>query len=446
MSRLAPGTRSRRVVIALCIWAVCTAVYFAVDFSVARTRLTQHTQFNHFALLADAWLHGRLDLPGPPPGYTENNDFAEHQGRWYVSFPAFPAVLLLPIVKLAGSPENVRDAQFWLWFGGIGPAAIFLMLEKLRRLGHADTGERTNVALALLFAFGTVYFFTAEQGTVWFAAHVVGVALESLFLLFAIGAERPVLAGLCIALAFNTRTPMLPASLFLGLEAVRTSLRSPVPAEGSFGARLAATVRAIAWGPLLRKLVLFSIPLLVVLGICFWHNQARFGRALEFGHKLLTVGWRDRIQKWGLFSYHYFPRNLGIFTSSLPYVNPTPPRVQINTHGLALWFTTPVYLWLLWPRRTGWIWWSLVASVAIVAGMDLLYQNSGWQQFGYRFSNDYAPMLFALLAIGGFRRGAAFWAAAAWSVAINAFGAATFNVDSRWYYTDGTQRIIYQPD
>ena len=30
----------------------------------------------------------------------------------------------------------------------------------------------------------------------------------------------------------------------------------------------------------------------------------------------------------------------------------------------------------------------------------LLYQNSGWRQFGYRFSNDYAVLLFMLIALG----------------------------------------------
>ena len=446
MSRLAPGTRARRVVVAAALWAVCTAVYLAVDLAVARDRVLAHTPYNHFALLADAWLHRSLALPGAPPGYTEMNDFASYGGRWYVSFPAFPAVLILPLVKLAGSPENARDGQFWLWLAGIGPAVLFLFLEKLRRLGHAATGERTNLALAALFAFGTVYFFTAEQGTVWFAAHVVGVALEAAFLLFALEAERPVMAGLCIALAFNTRTSMLPAALFFGLEAVRTSLRAPVPAEGTLASRAAAAARSIDAGKLARKLALVAVPLALGLGIALWHNHARFGDAREFGHKLLTVGWRDRIQKWGLFSYHYLGRNLGIVTSSLPFVSPTPPRLQISTHGLALWLTTPAYLWLLWPRRTGWLWWSLVASVAIVAGMDLLYQNSGWQQFGYRFSNDYAPMLFGMLAIGGFRLGGGFWAAGLWAIAVNAFGAATFNAQSQWYYNDTSQRTIYQPD
>ena len=35
----------------------------------------------------------------------------------------------------------------------------------------------------------------------------------------------------------------------------------------------------------------------------------------------------------------------------------------------------------------------------------LFYQNSGWVQFGYRFSLDYMVFLIALLAVGGNRLG-----------------------------------------
>ena len=56
------------------VYLACTAVYFAC---APRQLWTEHTKFNHYALLADAWLHHRLDLGHPPPAYTQNNDFAE---------------------------------------------------------------------------------------------------------------------------------------------------------------------------------------------------------------------------------------------------------------------------------------------------------------------------------------------------------------------------------
>ena len=64
---------------------------------------------------------------------------------------------------------------------------------------------------------------------------------------------------------------------------------------------------------------------------------------------------------------------------------------------------------------------------AAVALLDLLYQNSGWIQFGYRFSLDYSVSLFALLALGGRRFGVGFRALLRWRCAVNLFGAITFD-------------------
>src|SRR5690348_7598681 len=99
----------RRLLIALAIYALTTALFFA---TTAPERLHGHTPYNHFALLADAWLHGRLDLGHPPPAYTGNNDFATDGARWFVSFPPFPALLIAPLVKLVGSAEGVADGRF----------------------------------------------------------------------------------------------------------------------------------------------------------------------------------------------------------------------------------------------------------------------------------------------------------------------------------------------
>ena len=98
-----PGSRRRRVALAAVVYLVAIAVFAGL---AGPERLAEHTQYNHYALLADAWLHGRQDLAKGPPAYAMNNDFAEFKGKTYISFPPFPAVLMLPFVKVAGSPEN----------------------------------------------------------------------------------------------------------------------------------------------------------------------------------------------------------------------------------------------------------------------------------------------------------------------------------------------------
>ncbi|MFO0616507.1 MAG: hypothetical protein U0414_28195 [Polyangiaceae bacterium] len=65
---------ARPLVIALAIYLVVEVAFLLT----AGNLLGAHTPFNHFALLADAWLHGRLDLGGPPPaapGTTTSRSF-----------------------------------------------------------------------------------------------------------------------------------------------------------------------------------------------------------------------------------------------------------------------------------------------------------------------------------------------------------------------------------
>jgi hypothetical protein len=426
------GLQPRRtLLVALAIYTLTTALFLL---TTAPERLHGHTPYNHFALLADAWVHGRLDLGHPPPAYTGNNDFATDGARWFVSFPPFPAVLIAPLVKLAGSPENVSDGRFFAWFGGVAPALLFLTLEKLARTGRSRRSLVENALLALLFAFGTVYWFSSVQGTVWFVAHVVGAALAAAYIYCSLDAAHPVLAGLALGLGFATRTPLGFAFPFFLFEAHRIAKKTD--------ARFA----------LAQSFALFAAPAAAVLAALMWHNRARFGDPLEFGHRLLAIGWRGRIDRWGLFSYHYLGRNLAVVLTDLPFVDPLHVKglapFQINAHGLPLWLTSPFFAWALWPKRTGRLFWALALTALFVAAPSLLYQNSGWIQFGYRFSNDFAPFLILMIAVSGRRLTAPFWALGAAAVTVNAFGALTFQRagSERFYFVDGTQKVLHQPD
>jgi hypothetical protein len=159
---------------------------------------------------------------------------------------------------------------------------------------------------------------------------------------------------------------------------------------------------------------------------------------------MLAIGWRGRIDKWGLFSYHYLGRNLAVVLTDLPFVAP----FQINVHGLPLWLTSPFFAWAFWPKRTDRIYWALALTALCVAAPSLLYQNSGWIQFGYRFSSDFAPFLLIMIAVGGRRLTLPFWALGAAAVAVNALGALTFQRAGyeRFYFVDSSQKVLHQPD
>jgi hypothetical protein len=119
---------------------------------------------------------------------------------------------------------------------------------------------------------------------------------------------------------------------------------------------------------------------------------------------------------------------------------------MISGHGIALWFATPLYLWLLRPKKATFLYWAAGLAALGPLVMNLLYQNSGWFQFGYRFSNDYAIMLFVMLAVGVRKLGRAFWVAAAWAVVWNLFGAATFERDKFSAFYSHDPGAVYPND
>jgi hypothetical protein len=440
-------SRRRTLVLAVGLYALVTAVFALTS---PPTTFTGHTQYNHFALLADAWLHGHLDLGGPPPAYTQYNDFALFQGRYYISFPPFPAALLAPVVALAGGADATRDGLFFLALAGVGPSVLFLALDKLSRTGRSRRTDGENAALALLFALGSVYWFTAVQGTVWYAAHVVGVALTAVYLYASIDAAHPLVAGLAIGLAFGTRAPLGYAFPLFLYEAYRAAVHTDAPPDPDErpGAGGPLRVGRADGRVLFERMAVFAMPASMLLTVLLWHNRARFHDPFEFGHRFLQIGWRPRIEHWGLFSYHYLGRNLGVIFSGLPFTGVPGVPFQINVHGLALWITSPFYAWALWPKRTGALFWALAATALAIAAPILVYQNSGWIQFGYRFSNDFAPFVIAMIAVGGRRLSAPFWLLAAIALVVNGFGAVTFQRApfGRYYFLDGTQRILHQPD
>jgi hypothetical protein len=421
------------------LYLLVTAVLLV---SAPSERLTTHTPFNHFALLAEAWLDGHLHLARGVPEYTGYNDFAVVDGAVHVSFPPFPAVLLLPVVAVAGSADATRDGLVFVLLAGLGPALLYVALARLVEIGRSSRSFAENAALALASAFGTVFWFTAVQGTVWFAAHVVGFALTAGFVVASIDARSPLWAGIALGLAFATRAPLLFLAPFFLLELHERTKRELAAAPGT---------RA-PWYAAGRHLARFAAPVLVVCALLAWHNHARFGDAFEFGHRHLAIAWRPRIERWGLFSLHYFGRNLGVMLASTPFAGSSGVPFRISGHGLALWVTSPFLLVALWPRRlwgarrTSYV--ALACASVAVALPALLYQNTGWLQFGYRFSNDFAPLVVAMIALGRRRLGTTFWALVGLSVLVNAFGALSFQRPGweRYYAYEPTQRVIFEPD
>ncbi len=454
--------RWARIKTPLAVYVLTAGVYVAM----LGTRTQGPTGDNHFAHLAASWLAGQLEVIGNhPPGTndwacfdTATDDICPQSAfyqtgptqHWYVSFPPFPALVLLPFVAIWGT--QVRDAIVWALFAGLSPAFLYVLLRSLSERGASARSPRENLTLTIMYAFGTVFFFVAVQGAVWFAAHVAASVLVPLYLLCALDGRRPALAGLLVGCIFMTRVTMALFALVFVIELMRTYRRPDAPAipsadDAGIARRLRAFFAGVAWRDVFKKLVPFAIPILVIGSLAMWMNEVRWGRPFEFGHRYLIIGWHSRIERWGLLNYHYVSKNLAVFTSSLPWLTANEPHVLVGRHGLALWFTTPPLLLLFFPKtRVDARMVGLYLAAGLVCLSDLMYQNSGWVQFGYRFSLDYMVLLIVLIALGGrpFRGGV--HAAIAFAIVVNTFGAITFDRAWQYYDDDASQERVFQPD
>lgn len=432
----------------------------------AGPRLRIHSDDNHFVYLADAFLHGSLELvrrphhqndwasyetiqlrgesaaklgpevsgfftraPGKPNEFRTLQredvelplrDRGESTRHTFVSFPPMPAILMLPSVALIGYGTN--DVLFTVLFAAFNCVAVFGLMRLLRRRGYSERADADFRWLTVLFAFGSAHLWCAVLGEVWFTALILGVTFQLGFLYFALDARRPLLAGLCMAAAFSTRATLVVAAVFFYLQLF-------FPNDGQRHPRR----------EIIKRFALFSAPCATAGLLLLAYNQARFGDPMEFGHVYLAGGTIPRIRDYGLFHPHFIPRNLAAAFALLPKITTAAPYLKLSKHGMSLLLTTPALLWLfrgLLMRRSARpampsparrrLTLHLTLTTLVIAVPIFLYQNTGWEQFGFRFVLDFLPYLIALLALGTWRLSRAFKIAVVVGILVNAFGAVTF--------------------
>ena len=244
------------------------------------------------------------------------------------------------------------------------------------------------------------------------------------------------------------------------------------------------------------KIALFCIfPLAVGLSL-LWMNVERFENPFEFGHTYLAAGGIARIQKYGLFNYHFLSKNLAAAFVLMPRIQMTDPYVIVSKHGMSLFLTMPCLFYLFFARTRAMLntntaqlaekaaksqqtnagahpdddgddsvvddvtkapqkkpppgvreatpselrlWHRLLwLTVLCIATPIMLYQNTGWEQFGFRFAMDFWVYLLLLLAIGRTRLSLLFKILIVVGIVVNAFGAITFKrVDEHydnWFF------------
>ncbi len=372
------------------LWLVFIIALLFYGLSVG-SMLFKQTGMQQYVYLADAFLHGRLDLVHIP-GVTY--DLIFFHDKWYVPGALAPALLYLPLVAVFGL--NVSDVFFSVALAAVNTALIY---DLLGRLGE-DQSASKRTWLTVLFAAGTVHWWVASVGSVWFNAQIVAVLFSILFVRETLTDQRPWLAGLWLGLAALSRPTLLFAAIFFLLynflckQDWRGFLQKSLPFAGTLG-----------------------LAVIVMLG----YNYLRFGDGLDFGYgyvegsKALTTLYA----KYGGFNLRYMPCNMYISLVGLPNIPHTPlPTVNaicpdyvvplgfkhvtdfFNPLGMSIFLTTPALLYAFRARLREPLNLSALAATISVTLVVWTYHTPGFVQYGYRYLLDGIVFLMILTASG----------------------------------------------
>jgi hypothetical protein len=397
--------------------------------------------YDHFVWLADAFLDGRAEIAYPvSEGPSRNDHFQDvlplpGTGLAQVPFPPLPAIVLLPFVAVFGLGTN--GAVVAAVLGALNVALCWTML--------LSVAPRRSAALlgSIFYGFGTVAWYAAMLGTTWFLAHVV--ASSCLFLAIAIAIRADSAAFVARAVAGpRSMARQLLAGLIFGMAALaRLTTLFGAPFFAFVGGGGTWARRALSAG------VGAALPVALLLGYNVATTGALFHPAYEY---LYRVEYRPRPElvnpDWGIEDVRYIPQNTVIMLAWLPerplldepgcsdrsmgidsLFDRSCPVLRPDPLGMSLLLTSPGYLLML-PALVRWWRRRLVAGAGLailaIALVDLMHFSQGWVQFGYRFSNDFAPFAVILVTLGIARLGVG-WVSlllVGLSVAVNAWGVA----------------------
>lgn len=375
------GSTARRIVIGLLLGALVVA--FAGALALAALHETAGT--NSYALLADAWLHGRL--------YVDrcfDLDCANFEGRSYIIFPPVPAVIALPFVALFGPGFHAFLPLTILAFAATG--VIWW------RIAAAVTQSRdSTILLVLIVLFATpLYFVTLRGDHVWFFAQSWGFLFSSAALYCALVRRNALLAGLFVALAFLCRQMTI---LYLPLVYLLLLRDEPLFRIDGVAVR--------------RALSLAAFPL-IAIAIYLVYNYARFGSPMETGYAYIFkdpalansagafIG--NRVRELGIFSRDYLPFNLVYMFFAGPHVVFAGPYMTqfagFDASGASLFLVTPALLigfLARWDRS----FWLGLGTCAVILGVTLFYHSNGFSQYSaQRYALDWLPILLVFVARG----------------------------------------------
>ncbi len=356
--------------------ALICLIFFAISFVIYfLTKETDPTPYNNFIRLADAFLNGRLYLTEDAPWL----ELVHLENKHYVVPPPMPAILSLPAVAIWGPLTN--QTLISIFFGSLNVSLAYLIARTITQ------NRKIQIWTTAMFGFGTIHWWVAVSGSVWTFSQTISVTFLLVAILLTLYKNHSFLVGLSLGASYWSRlTTILSLPFFL----IYTHERWYKPSNAK---------------ALFRKIDIKFL-FFLVLGIGLFialnaiYNFARFGTPFDISYYLIPDIFDEPEYQKGIFDITYIPRHLNIIFLKFPAILEMPPYIIPNWNGLAIWITTPAFIYAFRAGIKNKLALGCWISIILIALVNFSHGTWGFAQFGYRFAVDFYPFLF-LLTIKG---------------------------------------------
>lgn len=356
---------------------------FLITFIIYYVTSGGPTPYNYFVRLADAFLNGRLYLIENPSWLSE---LIPINGKYYVIYPPMPALIITPFIALKGLAFDQTLGSIFI--GSLNSILVYLLIKKIF---SDDAKKADSIALwmAILFTFGTIYWFLASVGSSWYFAQVTAVFFLFLALNEVFGKRRPWVIGLLLGAAYWSRLPVL-----LSIPFFLIMLKDQRLNENEIKTNVKSSVENYR-----LSIFQFFLGLSLFVGLNFLYNYFRFGTIFDVAYYLQPDVMNEPWFSKGYFNPAYIPSHLEILFFKGPVFLSTFPYIQPSWAGMAIWMTTPAFIFAIKsPKdKITLACWSAIIPIALLI---MSHGGTGFSQFGYRYAMDFYPFLLILTARG----------------------------------------------
>ncbi len=305
-------------------------------------------------------------------------DISNYYNNYYVYFGPLSSLMIMPFVYVFG--EKVPQVSIGIFSMIVSFVAVYFIALKFR------FEKLDSLWLSTFFVFSTVLFSSSVVNITAWQVEALGVPFILLAICTYLYKRNAFYIGLFLALALLTRITLVGAVAFFFFEILYKRFT-------------------------IKQFIILLIPVVLALGLIGAYNDRRFHSVLETGYKYNISKAADHIGKnhaLGEISLIHLPANLYSFLVMAPepmFLDSHNgdgfalqfPYMKANPWGVAIWFTSPLFLYLITSFKKGKYTLSSAITALILAIPVFTWYSIGYAQFGYRYALDFLPFLFLLL-------------------------------------------------